>query len=1513
MRTERSSDKKRTDETAPWQTLLAVSFSLVMVGSLFAIGATGVPASSHPPTEAVTVGDRTVSETTATAEAVRAGSTERRVDEVLTETADRRFRGTGVATDTTANESRTEGNATADESPTGDTESDRTVVVYDFRDQEEIDEYSATSSTDSDTGNGTVPGTNPDRAPDADEDAAPGTDADVAPQASDDREEVRKPWDSFWPPNTDGVVQLITNESTCSGAVVDRYHVLTAGHCVINVSTGNWKSGLGSSLQPTVVPAAGNGTSDVLHPFGSMNVTLARTYEQFADDPGKNNFDHDMALLTLDRPIGDHVSTFSYESYDVGDDPYTNKLNYLIGYPGDKQSGTMWYDYGWADGTDCSFFVVCNDLTHSANVYAWPGQSGGPITWYNSTSNEPEILSVGSVSRQFGWWEFEINFEGVKGPRLTDDRVADLDQWISEDKSGKYDTGVADRPNYGIDRWTDFRPIEPSTPTVEVPGGNDAVIAGVDPVRIETPVLNLGTAQGDSLTIQYTITPGNGPAEQFAERTVTPPEPYEQSTYVHEVVIPEKFSGEVVTFGVTIETEEEQLSNPFLSFDEAVRYLPEGRAISVKSTDDLNLEITRVDRAAGDVDSPSALTATVELGVGDNLYDSEVDDSQFDLTVGNKQVDPATVDVSRVENVDGRYRLSFMPPSQDSPGSYDFTVEFDGVANDGRSDAIAYGEGGIAQIAAALQLDRSGSMSGIIDEAIQGGVTFVQQATDEDSVSVVSYASSARVDYDLVPLADNRKGVTQAIQDLEASGSTNIGDALTSGLQSLQNAPDGAIRAGILLTDGRVTAGKTGDYEDDDGYEDREETPPYSAREKYILNEIIPKYNEQGVCLYTIGFTEDADELFMQDVAEASDCGYYTFAGESGEVENIRNTLTTVFSDIQDDVADADTMESDDGTIDAGDTTTNQFGVDETVTRTTANIRLEGADLSGLSASGSGSTIQTDDVTLASADTVALLRPDGSVVDGSDPDVDVSIVGDSVIYRIENPAPGQWTYEIQNTLPDPTEYTVDVTGGAQATMDIATAGEQYYVGDETDITATLFGPDGGISGATVEATVTHPDGTTSTVTLDERSPGIYAGTVGVDETGTYTATVRAEKGTLSRLNDVSWTVSGTPPLSITQSTAPTILQGESGTFDLLVDPMVSGSGTTTATSGSPSSTTVSLVGETTAGASSAPTADDAFFEVLNLDPQRVVVESGETIQPGAFIRNTGNESGEQVVEYRIDGKVYSDGTVQLDRGEEGRLGLENPVQVDLPPGEYTHGFYTENDSTTGTLVVQERIVLGTSDFEAVSHDGTIPRSAVTLDTKVLTGTQATAIPTTVSVPEGTPPGDYVGKIQAIRDDGTVVTETVTLTVTQTPSFELALDDTNAPVSEGESLKLTVSVHNTGDVAGTQTIEVVVPGLGTDTATVSLGPGANTVETLTVPTVAGLSGEYEVTITSNDDTVTTTVVVEDDGGPLSEYTDEEGIVRDAGLNKAVGDYLEGELSAADLNTIIESYLLEEPIS
>jgi outer membrane protein assembly factor BamB len=97
------------------------------------------------------------------------------------------------------------------------------------------------------------------------------------------------------------------------------------------------------------------------------------------------------------------------------------------------------------------------------------------------------------------------------------------------------------------------------------------------------------------------------------------------------------------------------------------------------------------------------------------------------------------------------------------------------------------------------------------------------------------------------------------------------------------------------------------------------------------------------------------------------------------------------------------------------------------------------------------------------------------------------------------------------------------------------------------------------------------------------------------------------------------------------------------------------------------------------------------------------------------------------------------------------------------------------------------------------------------------------------------------------------------------NFEVTIDSTNSPVTEGEVLNITGTIENIGGQQDTQTITATASGLGSITRTVMLNAGESTTEMVSVPTSTGDAGTYTVTVESENDTATTTVEVESDGG------------------------------------------------
>lgn len=80
----------------------------------------------------------------------------------------------------------------------------------------------------------------------------------------------------------------------CSGAIIDGYHVLTAGHCVYSHDHGGWATSV------RVVP----GLDGDKMPYNYAWATRLRSYAGWTED---GDHRHDWALITLDRNVGDYI------------------------------------------------------------------------------------------------------------------------------------------------------------------------------------------------------------------------------------------------------------------------------------------------------------------------------------------------------------------------------------------------------------------------------------------------------------------------------------------------------------------------------------------------------------------------------------------------------------------------------------------------------------------------------------------------------------------------------------------------------------------------------------------------------------------------------------------------------------------------------------------------------------------------------------------------------------------------------------------------------------------------------------------------------------------------------------------------------------------------------------------------------------------------------------------------------------------------------------------------------
>ncbi|WP_226005970.1 CARDB domain-containing protein [Natrinema salinisoli] len=132
-------------------------------------------------------------------------------------------------------------------------------------------------------------------------------------------------------------------------------------------------------------------------------------------------------------------------------------------------------------------------------------------------------------------------------------------------------------------------------------------------------------------------------------------------------------------------------------------------------------------------------------------------------------------------------------------------------------------------------------------------------------------------------------------------------------------------------------------------------------------------------------------------------------------------------------------------------------------------------------------------------------------------------------------------------------------------------------------------------------------------------------------------------------------------------------------------------------------------------------------------------------------------------------------------------------------------------------------------------------------------------------------GTYPWEITAEQEyyyDGTQTestTESGSFTITEESpaNFDVTIDSTNSPVTAGNNLEVTGTIHNTGDESDTQTITLSWGGASCDSASISLSGGQSTTETLSCSTGSGDAGDYTAELSSSDNSDSTSITIEPD--------------------------------------------------
>jgi hypothetical protein len=284
--------------------------------------------------------------------------------------------------------------------------------------------------------------------------------------------------------------------------------------------------------------------------------------------------------------------------------------------------------------------------------------------------------------------------------------------------------------------------------------------------------------------------------------------------------------------------------------------------------------------------------------------------------------------------------------------------------------------------------------------------------------------------------------------------------------------------------------------------------------------------------------------------------------------------------------------------------------------------------------------------------------------------------------------------------------------------------------------------------------------------------------------------------------------------------------------------------------------------------------------------------------------------------------------VKLDQPEIGVRSLTGSFGVQVGEGG-TQNVIFPIDIARANLLVDEISDQTIETGENVTVDVTVENTGgnqgasqtleLTVDGQVVASQDVTVNTgeTQVFTLEGDTSGFAAGEYDMIAStDDSQSTATLTIEEPQAPAnFQItSLSPSATTVTQGDEMTVDVEITNTGDVAGTQSILLGIgENLSQTQEVTDLAGGASTTVTFTVDTSSLSTGTYSLDVFTEDDSDTTNVTIEATSNWWTEYTNENGVVDDDGINTAVVDYLAEDLSDDRFNTLVNSYLTGTPVS
>lgn len=183
-----------------------------------------------------------------------------------------------------------------------------------------------------------------------------------------------------------------------SGTMVNKHHVITAGHVVFSKANGGWAT----SIQFNA--AQNDGTL----PFGAAFAKLLLSFKGWTDS---QNRDYDTGMLILDRDLGNRTGWMGL--INTSDGNLSNHSITVCGYPGDKGGQQMWEATApivSVAGHQIAYNAFTKGGDSGAGVYGtWPGVSkehicADHVAGANGIPNTGSRLAKDKFDRIVGEW-----------------------------------------------------------------------------------------------------------------------------------------------------------------------------------------------------------------------------------------------------------------------------------------------------------------------------------------------------------------------------------------------------------------------------------------------------------------------------------------------------------------------------------------------------------------------------------------------------------------------------------------------------------------------------------------------------------------------------------------------------------------------------------------------------------------------------------------------------------------------------------------------------------------------------------------------------------------------------------------------------------------------------------------------------------------------------------------------------------------------------------------------------